>query len=71
MKSNRIKVPVHLDESSFEWGGDVKVTVESDDDGLANTSLIDTFDKAALLGLLRRLHSQGILLISVDCVGDK
>lgn len=24
----RIKVPVHLDESSFEWGGDVKVTVK-------------------------------------------
>ena len=34
----------------------------------ASSTLIGTFDQAALQGLLRRLHSLGLPLISVICV---
>ena len=64
----KIKVLGHLDESWFEWGGEMTVTVGTDDNGLPVTTLIGTFDQAGLLGLLRRLYSLGLPLISVICV---
>jgi hypothetical protein len=67
----RIKVPGHLDESWSEWIGRMTITVESDVDGLAVTTLTGKVDQAALQGLLRRLYSLGLPLISVICVeGD-
>jgi len=47
------------------------VTVERDDVGLPVTTLTGTVDQAALQGLLRRLYSLGLLLISVICVEKK
>jgi hypothetical protein len=44
------------------------ITVESDGDGLAETTLSGSLDQAALQGLLRRLYSLGLPLISVICV---
>ena len=41
---------------------------DSDDDGLPVTFLTGTLDQAALLGLLRRLYSLGLPLISVICL---
>jgi hypothetical protein len=41
------------------------ITVGSDDDGLPTSTLSGTFDQAALQGLLRRLYSLGLPLISV------
>ena len=64
----QIKVPGHLDESWSEWAEGTRVTVESDSDGLTVTTLSGTFDQAALHGLLRRLYSLGLPLISVICV---
>jgi hypothetical protein len=64
----QIKVPGELDESWFEWGGEMAVTVGTDDDGFRVTTLTGIFDQAALLGLLRRLYSMGLPLISVLCV---
>ncbi len=61
----QIKVPGHLDESWSEWAGGMTVTVGSDDDGLPVTTLTGTVDQAALQGLLRRLYSLGMPLISV------
>jgi hypothetical protein len=46
----------------------VTVTVESQDDSLPVTTLTGTVDQAALQGLLRRLYSLGLPLISVICV---
>jgi len=47
------------------------ITVGSDDDGLPISTLIGTVDQAALHGLLRRLYSLGLPLISVNYVeGD-
>ena len=67
----QIKVPGHLDESWSKWAEGTRVTVESDSDGLTVTTLSGTFDQAALHGLLRRLYSLGLPLISVICLEAK
>jgi hypothetical protein len=63
-----IQVSVELDEKWAEWDGEMTVTVEMDDDGRPVTTLQGTLDQAALQGLLRRLYSMGIPLISVRCL---
>jgi hypothetical protein len=64
----QIKVPGHLDESWSEWAGGMTVTVVSGGDGLPVTTLTGKVDQAALQGLLRRLYSLGLPLISVNYV---
>ena len=61
----QIKVPGHLDESWTEWDGKMTVAVKFDDDDLPVTTLTGAVDQAALQGLLRRLYSLGLPLISV------
>jgi len=64
----QIKVPGHVDESWSEWVGGMTITVESKDDGPPVTILTGKVDQAALQGLLRRLYSLGLPLISVICI---
>jgi hypothetical protein len=64
-----IKVPGHLDERWTEWDGRMKVTVVKDSGGAAVTLLTATVDQAGLQGLLRRLYSLGLPLISVNYIG--
>ncbi len=64
----QIKVPGHLNESWSEWVGSMTIAVESEDDDLPFTTLTGTVDQAALQGLLRRLYSLGLPLISVICI---
>jgi hypothetical protein len=65
----QIKVPGHLDESWSDWAGGMTITVESEGDGPPVTTLTGTVaDQAALQGLLRRLYSLGLPLISVNWV---
>jgi len=67
----QIKVPGHLDESLADWVGRMTLTVESEGDGTPITTLTGVIDQAALHGLLRRLYSLGLPLISVNCIeGD-
>jgi hypothetical protein len=66
--SYQIKVPGHLSEGWADWTGEMMVAVESQGDGPPVTTLTGTFDQAALHGLLRRLYSLGLPLISVICV---
>jgi len=67
----QIKVPGQLDASVADWGEGMTLTVESDGDGLLVTILTCIVDQAALHGLLRRLYSRGLPLISVICIeGD-
>ncbi len=67
----QIKVPGHLDASWGEWDEKITITAEFEEDGTAVTVLTGTFDQAALQGLLRRLYSLGLPLISVNWVeGD-
>jgi hypothetical protein len=64
----QIKVPGELDESWSDWAGGMTITVESEGEGPPITTLTGTVDQAALQGLLRRLYSLGLALISVNCV---
>jgi hypothetical protein len=65
----RIKVPGHLDERWSDWAGGMTITVEGEGDSPPVTTLTGTVDQAALQGLLRRLYSLGLPLISVNWVG--
>ena len=64
----QIKVPGVLDERWSDWDGEMTVTVESDGDGPPVTTLTGTIDQAALQGILRRLYSLGLPLISVNYI---
>ena len=63
----QIKVPGHLNKNWSEWAGRMTISVASDDDGLPVTTLTGAVDQAALQGLLRRIYSLGLPLISVKC----
>ncbi len=64
----QIKVPGRLDPHWEEWAGEIIVTILGDETSQPITILTGTFDQAALLGLLRRLYSLGLPLISVICL---
>jgi hypothetical protein len=64
----RVKVPGRLDESWADWAGGMTITVEGGSDAPSITTLTVTVDQAALQGLLRRLYSLGLPLISVNLV---
>jgi hypothetical protein len=64
----QIKVPGYLDKSWSDWAGQMTISVESESDGSPITTLTGTVDQAALQGLLRRLYSLGLPLISVNCI---
>jgi hypothetical protein len=67
----QIKVPGHLDNAWKERDGKMTIAVESEGDGPPVTILTGTVDQVALQGLLRRLYSLGLPLISVTWVeGD-
>ncbi len=64
----KIQVPGELDKSWSAWAGRMTIAVDSEGDGPPVTTLTGTVDQAALQGLLRRLYSLGLPLISVNCV---
>lgn len=66
----QIKVPGHLDESWLESENRMLITSKCEGDGQPITFLTGTIDQAALQGLLRRLYSLGVPLISVIRVED-
>jgi hypothetical protein len=63
-----IKVPGHLDESWSDWVGGMTITIESEGEDRPITTLTGSLDQAALQGLLRRLYSLGLPLVSVICL---
>jgi hypothetical protein len=66
----QIKVPGELDESWSDWAGGMTIAVESEGEGPPVTTLTGSVDQAALQGLLRRLYSLGLPLISVNSIED-
>ena len=60
-------MPGAVDAQWLDWNG-IVVTVEAADESLPVTVLTTTVDQAALHGLLRRLYSLGLPLISVICI---
>jgi hypothetical protein len=66
----QIQVPGELDESWSDWVEGVTITVESEGEGPPVTTLTGRLDQAALQGLLRRLYSLGLPLVSVVCLEE-
>jgi hypothetical protein len=65
----RITVQGRLGESWSDWIEEMTLTDTSGDDGPTMTTLTGVVtDQSALQGLLRRLHSWGLPLISVECI---
>ncbi len=64
----QIKVPGELDESWSDWIEGLTLGIEREGDNLPVTTLTARLDQAALQGLLRRLYSLGLPLISVTCL---
>jgi hypothetical protein len=64
----QIRVPGELDASWSDWAGGMTIAVESEGDGPPVTTLTGILDQAALQGLLRRLYSLGLPLVSVICL---
>lgn len=62
----QVKVPGYISESWSDWAGGMTIAIEVEDDGQPVTTLTGTLDQAALQGLLRRLYSLGLPLISVN-----
>jgi hypothetical protein len=62
----QIKVPGQLDESWSDWVGCLVIATEDEGGGPPVTTLTGKVDQAALHGLLRRLYSMGLPLISVE-----
>lgn len=64
-----IRIDGQPDDSWLNWFGEAEVRVEA----LSDTSQMTTFsnvimDQAGLVGLIRRLHGLGIVLISIQQV---
>jgi hypothetical protein len=64
----QIKVPGELDTSWSEWAGGMEIAIEEGGDWWVTTLTGSVVDQAALQGLLRRLYSLGLPLISVICI---
>ena len=65
----QIKVPGRLDENWSKWFGEMVITTECGDDVPTVTSLTGTVaDQAALQGLIERLYTIGLPILSVNCL---
>jgi hypothetical protein len=64
----QIKVPGVLDDRWSDWSGGMIIAVEKEGDSPPVTGLTGRIDQAALQGLLGRLYSLGVPLISVICL---
>ena len=65
---NKYEIQVYgqLDESWSSWFGGAKVHTEVLADNYRATTVSDlTLDQSGLVGLIRRLHGHGIVLISI------
>jgi len=61
-----IKICGQLDDSWLVWFGEGKAHAETLDDNSQVTTFSDVImDQAGLVGLIRRLHGLGIVLISI------
>lgn len=61
----QIQVMGLLEEGWSDWVGEMTLTVERNPEGSPVSTLTGSLDQAALQGLLRRLYSSGLPLISV------
>lgn len=65
---NQYEIKIHgqLDDSRLDWFGEAKVHAEISVDNSQITTFSNiVMDQAGLVGLIRRLHGLGIVLISI------
>jgi hypothetical protein len=62
-----IKVPGEVSESWSDWAG-ITVSIEEQSDGRPISTLTGNFDQAGLLGIIRKLYSMGLPILSVIIV---
>ncbi len=65
----QIKVLGCLEAHWADWIDELEVVSEKDQDGQHVTTLTGSVDQAGLMGLLRRLYSLGLPIISVNLFG--
>jgi hypothetical protein len=64
-----IRIVGSIDQTLIDWFGPVELAHEAGHGGIAVTALSTVVaDQAALVGLIRRLHGLGIILLSVKRV---
>ena len=63
-------MPGELDESWSDWIQGMTIAVEREGEDPPVTTLTGAVDQAALHGVLRRLYSLGLPLISVNCIEE-
>jgi hypothetical protein len=65
----QIKVPGQLDANWSDWVGNMAIALDCESEEFPVTTLTGVVtDQAALQGLLRRLYSLGLPLVSVVCL---
>jgi hypothetical protein len=65
-----IRVPGEIRTGWASWAKEMTVTIEREGGDPPITAMTGSFDQAALLGLLRRLYSLGVPLISVNWIDE-
>lgn len=65
-----IRVPGELDSSWLDWCDEMRYDLVHEDDVTTITVITSVFDQAGLHGLLRRLYTFGLPLISVIWVDE-
>jgi hypothetical protein len=71
---NRYEIRIYgqADDSWRGWFGEAQVRSETLADGVETTTFSNVFmDQAGLVGLIRRLHGMGIVLLSIQQVDRK
>ncbi len=62
----RVKIAGALDQSWFDWLGDVKIISEPQDDGsVVNILSVNLADQSALFGIIDRIRDLNLNLIDV------
>ena len=63
-----IKICGQLEESWLPWFGEANAPIQIVADGDVTTFYNIVMDQAGLVGLIRRLHGHGIILMSIQLV---
>lgn len=67
----QVRISGELPQNWFQLEARMEAVVGIAENGQATTTLSGKLDQAALMGLLRRLYSLGLPLLSVECVDFK
>lgn len=62
-----IRIEGRIDESLIDWSGPVRIVSSAEPGARTMTTLTGSVaDQSALVGLIRRLHGLGVVLLAVE-----